>query len=388
MRIESLTLENVGQIKKADITFGDLTVLVGPQATGKSIFLQFLKLFADTGAIQSELKRYGADWEKQTPAFLDLFLGEGMRSVWRGAESTITLNGKRQDLDQLAGRLKKSKGETVFLIPAQRVLTLRDGWPRPFSDYGSGDPFTVRYFSERLRRLMETELGRQAMIFPRTRRFKTEIRDMLTSNVFGSFDLHVEKYRSQKRLVLGGGKDTSLPFMVRSAGQREFVPLLLGLYWLIPPTKVSRKENLEWVVIEELEMGLHPKAIAVVLLLVLELLSRGYRVCLSTHSPHVLDLVWAMRMLQEYKADPRVLLEILEAEQSQSMNSMARDVLQKTAKVYYFDRTSGTTVDISALDPGAKDAKESGWGGLSEFSGRVNDVVSRVVNASGKGNSR
>ena len=43
-----LQLKNVGQIHDADIEFSDLTVLVGPQATGKSIFLQFLRLLVDT----------------------------------------------------------------------------------------------------------------------------------------------------------------------------------------------------------------------------------------------------------------------------------------------------------------------------------------------------
>ena len=46
--------------------------------------------------------------------------------------------------------------------------------------------------------------------------------------------------------------------MVWSAGQREFVPLLLGMYWLMPPAKISPAQRLEWVVIEEPEMGLHP----------------------------------------------------------------------------------------------------------------------------------
>jgi len=77
--------------------------------------------------------------------------------------------------------------------------------------------------------------------------------------------------------------------MVWSAGQREFVPLLLGLYWFASPTKVKRRGGIRWVMIEEMEMGLHPKGIEVMLFIILDLLWRGYRVCLSTHSPHVLD---------------------------------------------------------------------------------------------------
>ena len=61
--ITSLKLEAIGRIECADVTFGDLTVLVGPQATGKSIFLQFLKLVADTGYVHDQMKRHGMNWK-------------------------------------------------------------------------------------------------------------------------------------------------------------------------------------------------------------------------------------------------------------------------------------------------------------------------------------
>ncbi len=51
----TLRLRNIGQLTEADLHFGDLTVFVGPQATGKSIALQFLKLMVDTGQVQAEL---------------------------------------------------------------------------------------------------------------------------------------------------------------------------------------------------------------------------------------------------------------------------------------------------------------------------------------------
>jgi len=45
--MDVLELSNIGQIQKARIEFGDLTVLVGPQATGKSITLQLLNGLVD-----------------------------------------------------------------------------------------------------------------------------------------------------------------------------------------------------------------------------------------------------------------------------------------------------------------------------------------------------
>lgn len=159
MKTPTLHLQNIGQIKDASLTFGDLTVLVGPQATGKSITLQLLKLMVDAGQVQEEMQRYGIDWDGKLPEFLDAYLGEGMRSIWSKDTSRVTWDGKTVDLPQIAKRRRPAKSESLFFIPAQRVLTLRDGWPRPFTDYSPGDPFAVREFSEKLRGLVETEFG-------------------------------------------------------------------------------------------------------------------------------------------------------------------------------------------------------------------------------------
>ncbi len=383
MPVTRLQASHLGPIEHADIRFGDLTVLVGPQATGKSILLQFLKLLVDTGAVLEELKRYGLEWDKDVVRFLDVYLGEGMHGIWDARLSTITYEGEAVDLKRLIGRQKKDKRESLFFIPAQRVLTLGKGWPRPFTDYSPGDPFAVRDFSEKIRGHVDAGIGTEESLFPQTRRLKREVRQLLSETVFSRFGLRVDKYGSQKRLVLSpAGEAESLPFMVWSAGQREFVPLLLGLYWLLPPTRVPRRGDIEWVVIEELEMGLHPRAISVVLLLVLELLWRGYRVCISTHSPHVLDVVWALKVFQQHNADSRRLLDLFDVEPTPNMRSMADQVLKKDARVYYFDLASRRTRDISSLDPGADDAAEAGWGGLTEFSGRVNDIVTKVVSGS------
>ncbi len=378
--MRTLNIQNLGQIKDANLTFGDLTVLVGPQATGKSIALQLLKLIVDAGQVQDEMNRYGLDWEHKLPEFLDVYFGEGMRSIWREGSTSVEWKGRSVDLPQIARRKRRSKEETLFFIPAQRVLALRDGWPRPFTDYTPGDPFAVREFSEKLRVLVEQEFGATGDLFPQERRLKREFRDLLQHNVFSNFHLKVDKFRSQKRLVLGPGRrKESLPYMVWSAGQREFVPLLLGFYWLMPSTKVSTRDDIKWVVLEELEMGLHPRAIAVVLLLVLELVARGYRVCLSTHSPQVLEAVWALKHLKANHARANDLLEIFEAANTQSMRRLADTVMEKAINVFYFDRDKGKTSDISELDPTAEDDGLSGWGGLSEFSGRANRAVARAA---------
>ena len=64
--MEHIKLTSLGQIQEADISFGDLTVFVGEQASGKSILLQLVKLILDAGDITQTLKKHGFDWQKES----------------------------------------------------------------------------------------------------------------------------------------------------------------------------------------------------------------------------------------------------------------------------------------------------------------------------------
>jgi hypothetical protein len=381
-----LNVENFGPIKSAEVRFGHLTVLVGPQATGKSIFLQLLKLLEDIRYIKHEFRRAGIDWGDQFKSFLDVYFGEGMRALYDNT-TRVQFYRKPVNLEALVAAAKAKKAESMFFIPAQRVLALREGWPQAFTYYDPGVPFAVREFSEELR-LMMTDLSSTDTLFPVPRRLKQEFRELVQRDIFPGFNLKIDTERAQKRLVLTAEKNgPPLPFMVWSAGQREFVPLLLGLYHLLTPAaRAPRRRGVKWVVIEELEMGLHPRAISIVMLMVFELVARGYRVCISTHSPQVLDAVWALKRLQENQANPSALLHVFKAPETAGMLSLAEGVMKKSAKVYYFDREAGAARDISDLDPEKEESGEGGWGGLSEFSGRASEEVARAVaNAGRKG---
>lgn len=378
-RMSCLRVTDFGLCESAKIDFGDLTILVGPQTHGISTFVQLLKLLVDVPHIKYEFKRAGIDWQDRFDLFLDVFFGEGMRGLWSKEASRVSFKGKPVDLPNLISSTKAKKGESMFFIPAQRVLTLREGWPQAFSFYDPGVPFTVREFSEELRLLM-TDLGTEELLIPVPRRLNKGFREMLQKHIFPGFDLKIDTDRAQKRLILSStANQQALPFMVWSAGQREFVPLLLGLYYLLTPAGSPRRKGVDWVVIEELEMGLHPRAIAVVMLMVFELTARGYKVCISTHSPQVLDAVWALKHLKENKASPKALLGVFDAPVTASMVELAQKVMRKRVKVHYFDREKGTTRDISDLDPSSEEEAEVGWGGLTEFNGRANEAVARAV---------
>lgn len=111
--MKTMRLRNVGQITDADLSFGDLTVLVGPQASGKSITLQWVKLLQDTGLIQQQLHTYGLDYGGQLPALLDVYFGEGMKAMWR-ADSEVQVDGKPIDVAKRMARQQRDRTSRFF----------------------------------------------------------------------------------------------------------------------------------------------------------------------------------------------------------------------------------------------------------------------------------
>lgn len=378
---DTLSVENLGPITRADIAFGDLTVLVGPQASGKSIFLQTLKLQLDPRSIARRLLLHGLAWDKtEHETFLELYFGEGLGGLW-SPQTRIGWSGKQTSVDDLMSRAHeegKAPSSVVSYIPAQRVLAIHNGWPRNFEGYSAGDPYVVRAFSEYLRLLMERKTRPDTSLFPDQGYLAPQTSELLARSIFGGFTLKLDRKGPQRRLVLQDGDHPPLPFMVWSAGQREFSPLLLGLYDLLPEHR-ERQLDIGWVVLEEPEMGLHPRAITAVLFLILELLDRNYRVCISTHSPHVLDLVWALRVLIENKAPPEVVLKLFDVAPSPTSTAIAASTLQKRLKVYSFNRDGRPVTDISRLDPESTSHEEITWGGLTEFTSRTSDVVADFI---------
>jgi hypothetical protein len=377
--MKRLEVRHFGPIEAGAVEFGDLTLMVGPQATGKSLFLQLVKLLMDAGPISEEMKRFNIRWSEMRD-FLELYFGEGMSALVAGDTQLLSDNRKIELERFLKIRRRKEieVAECVFYTPAQRVMALRDGMTRPFTDYRSGDPFVVREFSQKLHLLVQTEFARRDTLFPQAGLLKAEYRDLIKRHVFSRFDLRTDSQQFQRRIVLRDADGKTLPFLVWSAGQREFVPLLLGLYWLLPSGRVSRRDAFQWAVIEEPEMGLHPNAISVVMLLVLELLHRGYKVCLSTHSPHVLDVVWALQVIQSHRGTESDVRKMFALPSKPNVNTLALNCLKKEYRVFYF-QADGHVKDITGLDPGADETAEAGWGGLTEFSGRIGEIVSDVV---------
>ena len=377
--MERIKVTSLGQIPEADISFGNLTVFVGKQASGKSILLQLVKLVLDAGDITQTLKKHGFDWHSKTEHFLSLYFGEGMAKIWDTAATKITVDNEMFTLDKVLSKKGKKKAESLFLIPAHRAMTLKDGWPRAFTDYAIGDPYVVKQFSEHLRLLLEMRSSyNEDVIFPQAGRMNKTIRDVIGENIFDGAQVKLDRSGLRKRIILDV-EGSQLPFMVWSTGQREFVPLLMGLYQLLPSSGKKKKNNLNWVVIEEPEMGLHPQSISVLLLILFELLRRGYKVIVSTHSSQVPELIWAIQLLAKWNADPMLLLKLLDLNVTPFSTELTKTVFEeKTFKTYYFS-PHNEVKNISTLDAEDSDEAVSDWGGLTLFSTKVADILSEAM---------
>ena len=129
--MKTLRVLNFARVKEGSFEFGDLTVFVGPQATGKTLVLELIKLVEDRNTIMKNLKKQGFEW-KNTNEFLSLYFGEGMHIVWDEKKTKVVKDGKEFAIKQKG---KSSSSEKIFYIPAQRVLTLGDnGWAKAFNN--------------------------------------------------------------------------------------------------------------------------------------------------------------------------------------------------------------------------------------------------------------
>jgi len=382
MSSSRLVVRDFAQIREASIAFRDLTVLVGAQGTGKSLVLQWLKAAIDGKYIVETLIDAGQAVSRKT--LIDLIFGVGRGSAWRDGASEVSFEGK--DISPATIEKRGDNVERLFFIPAHRSSLISNGWATPFQRLTPETPVVARLFSQNLFDRFNAREG--SKLFPLDRILKKVYRELIHEAVFHGGTIGVEQtdqLSKRLRLRFEGTEETSLPFMTWTAGQREFTPLLLGMYHLLLPRSKQKDDNIEWVVIEEPEMGLHPHAVTVVMLLVLDLLWRGYRVVLSTHSPIVVTAVWALQRLAEHGASYQLVCDAFSVPtpHRRSLKPVAAAALTKKFATYALqyegDRT--TAIDISSLDPGAEDDAVSGWGGLAGFSTRFGEAVREAANA-------
>ncbi len=379
--MESLEVNNFGPIEKAKVNFGDLTFVVGLQASGKSLFLELLKYLLDKDFVLSDLKRYNYVVENNNPKkILDLFFGEGMNEVFR-ENTEIFLNGEKKAINSLLTFNKDNQEtEQLFYIPAQRILSISDGRPKNFMEFDVATPYVLRSFSETLRLYLQGGIG-NAIIFPAGKRLKEALLTSFDENIFHGGKIVMEEIAGLRKLKMRIDS-ANIPFMTWSAGQKEFMPLLLAFYYLSSGDgQLMKRNDHKFVVIEEPEMGLHPQAIKSVILEILDLIHNGTKVIVSTHSTTLLDFAWAFNIIKKSSRDNKVdaFYEMFDIAQDASNEHLFDGLLEKKVSTVYFSRTGKyvASSDISSLDAGDENLDVSEWGGLSQFASKTAEIVFR-----------
>jgi energy-coupling factor transporter ATP-binding protein EcfA2 len=122
-------IQKMGQFSDVSVEFGDFTLLVGAQGTGKSIFLQMFKLLQDQDYVKNTMNQFGQDWSKQSRAeLLEAYFGEGMRHMW-SSKSRISRNGKNAVPRQIH-----------WVAPGRCDIRLNDSYRRQLALAGVGSP--------------------------------------------------------------------------------------------------------------------------------------------------------------------------------------------------------------------------------------------------------
>lgn len=381
---DSITVKEFGPIQEVNAELGDLTVLIGAQASGKSLFLQMFKLIKDRVAILKSLENYGFVVNNKLENLLNRYLGEGLSSMWT-EKSEFILNDKVYTRECFERLPEENPADKVFYIPAQRILSIADGRPKYFMEFSENDPFVLRKFSDTLRLLVQNGLGDSGVLFPLPNRLKSTIKRMYNKAIFHGGKIVFDEKGGQRKIAMDV-ENMHLPLMTWSAGQKEFMPLLMAFYCLSgPPQRVVNRKQYQYIILEEPEMGLHPLAIQTIILQMIELIHAGYKVVVSTHSPILLEFVWAYNYLKNIPEKKRVgaLCEVFGIQSSKKNNlNFLNDIYEKDIKTYYFSRNTSGKVeakDISSLDVYSEDVAINEWGGLTQFSSKANEVVSKYM---------
>ena len=88
-----------------------------------------------------------------------------------------------------------------------------------------------------------TKFGLNKGLFPQKNRLNDGLRKPLEEHLFGGFELRTDSSGYQSRLTLKQKTGAALPYLVWSAGQREFVPLLSGHSDSFRTTKARKRTS-------------------------------------------------------------------------------------------------------------------------------------------------
>lgn len=262
-----LTISNFRCFRELDVPLKPLTVLIGPNDTGKSTFLDSIVRLGPSGKIN---KGDACSWPR--PGIVECSVHGNS-----GCAVEYKILAREQESGQWGNyRSDPLEGVFRFQLPVVGISTECDGYDREDSSLLSLDTDGSRV-AAMLDHLLRTDLDRYL-----------QIRDGMRELVPGFVDLKIDTPQKQRRkvdFIIENG--LRLPADKTSAGVRLLLFFMALAHHPSPPSII---------LLEEPETGLHPKRLADVVKL-LRNITQGMhgghaaQVILTTHSPYLLDCV-------------------------------------------------------------------------------------------------
>jgi len=270
--ISRIRLNNYGPFKNTTLKLGPFTVLVGPNASGKSIALAALhKLVeASSDTAQDELtsmRRRGSERSTVGVSFLTYDENHGM--IWR-----LSGNGKFSRKQELENR------PTVLLIRLEPAALRRASYSEDLEPALRSDGYG-------LATVLESMILRRDGVFPSLLK--------CTKAIVPTFeDLRVKRARVENdegqavighELVIDMKRAPDLPASAASDGTLFTLGLLA---MLMGDSTESAGSKL--ILIDEIERGLHPKALGELVRQLRKLTSElDVQILATSHSPYLVD---------------------------------------------------------------------------------------------------
>ncbi len=372
-----LSVKNFGPIKKADIELGDITVFVGPQASGKTLAAQLLVYFLDTEPMIKEMKKFGYSIVTQNDLLDAFFTPEGSSAYIRN-KTKVVFGGKQLSPPNVPLIKAHRITHSVLYVPAQRSSLILGGYPLSFESLPAKLPFPVRFFSaflsEQLRLIPPGD-----EVFPRSLRFKETLRKLLHFNILMGSNFVLDKDKYTQRLTLYAQMDSKrISLDAVASGLRESLPILLSIQEVL-----SHKKKKFNFIIEEPETNLHPNAIKAIITLFMHLVHKDHKLIITTHSPFVLELIQFFKLAAQKYPEQKgkrkisnIIADLLDLHGIRNMS--VRDFLpiDKDIKVYFFHRTADKLTEVKDISDLTSDTD---WGGLSSFTVNIADTYEKIL---------
>ncbi len=396
---ESLYISNFAGIKELELSFTSINILIGPQASGKSVIVKlmyfFKKFFCEIkdGIERGENKRTIDN--NQKAKFIKYFPTES----WPKGSFTI-----KYQVDQVVFTIEKTRKSTLKFGYSDVLINTFNNYKKVFSNYKEQHQFSnilpklnKQYYDQISEELSPISSNMQRFI-PAGRSFFANIQanifSLLSTNQsldpflieFGAF---YEQYKSllQKRKLQKQSKDFDkiistilkgkyirkrdkdylihddgrvINLLMASSGQQEILPLMIVLK-AFHDYQVSENRGLS-LYIEEPEAHLFPNAQKSIVQLLARTFNSNsnYQLFITTHSPYILaafnNLIEAGRLNTHINGSGEKLYKIVPVEEmidpkkiiAYSLNnSKKKSLINKSTSLISYNDLDAVSNDIA-----------------------------------------